>query len=280
MRRLLTMLALAVTIAACDSATPDVTPDASPVTPDAPPVTPDLRAFTVAGVPAGTTVELTDTDTLALPAFGGPATAPMLTVRSTGPIVTVARLGTDIVVRAIAVGEARLEVTASAAGFRDTTVAVSVRVVPGVCPPERPAGARDYFPIEEGATSNYELKTFSRSQQVSLEPLTATILNVRCLRGARRATVRYATPGGFTEDQPLVEDARNVVTFRSTSLGFYSVQAVLDRYSFTAANVLAVSIGVCSPAQSRFEAGIGFTFEGAICGALGGFSGRSITRVP
>ena len=262
--------------------TPEPPVTGPPVT--GPPVTGPpvvLRSFNLSGLPSQTEIELTDADTIAVPGlFGsGRPAGVALRVTATGGATAI---GTSaaLVVRAEALGDALVTLGVSAPGYRDTTATLAVRVVPSVCPPNPAAGARDYFPIEEGVTSRYTLEVFVRSERVSTEPLTATFQNVRCLRGFRRGMIRYTIPSRLPEDQPFAEDARNVIMFRSPALGSLSSQAVFERYSTTAPTVLAVPISVCSPAQSRFEAGIGFVREGAVCGGIGGFQGRAITRQP
>lgn len=272
LRTALAVLLTALAVSACDSSVPG--PPATEPPAAVPPATP-LRGFDLTGLPAATEIELTDADTLALPGLLGANRPAGLTLRVTG---TAAAVADALVIRAEALGNATVALSVSAPGYRDTTATVAVRVVPGVCPPEAPAQARDYFPVTEGAVTSYDLKTFQYSTLQSTETLTATLQNVRCRRSVRSGEVRYKVPSRPAETQPFTENASNEVAFRTPALGYSSQSARFARYAASQPDTISVSIGLCSPATMLFAAGVGFIREGATCGSLGGFSGRSIGR--
>lgn len=279
MRRLTLVLMLVAGLAACDSATPDPTPGPGPG-----PGPGALRAFTVADLPTVEAVEMRDTVQVALPVFGGPSDAPVLTVTASSELAILSQ-GATVQVRALAEGDGTLSVRASADGFRDTTVTIPVRVTPGVCPPEPAAGLHDVFPFENGQTWAFDVRTASGTLSTGVQwtergRLDATFQNVHCFRGARRGEVRYRFAiTGIVEVYPVSEVADHTIRFTTPSFYGYSRTVTFGRYQ--SAPTLEVRHPACAPAWLAFDAGVGLSLEYGSCyhGSASGFGGRRMERV-
>lgn len=269
MLRPLLALTFTLLLAACDTSVPDDT--AGP------------QEFEVSGVPGAADVELTDADTLALPTFTGPS-SPTVAVGAIGSAVSATRDGDRVVVRALALGEGAVTFTAQAAGYRDTTVSVAVRVVPGVCPPGSPAGARDFFPVVDGTVWTFDVEEYTGGGWSSPLGMTATFRLDPCVRAVRGGRVTYRTGGatGFSETIPFAEGPDNRVSFATTSLFVPSNRVTFDRYAATSESVLRVPLSVCASAPPMdFGDGVGLVREDFTCrGPAQQYFGRRITRTP
>ena len=245
------------------------------------PVAP-LRTFDLSGLPARVEVEQDDADTLAFADVLGeerPEGFGLAVVGSGG--ATAIGTADALVVQGRDVGDATLQITFSATGYADAEATLAVRVVPGVCPPPAPPGARDFFPATEGATATYTLKTFQSGTLQRSETLTSTVRSVRCRRGVRLTDVAFDVDGEARETVTARENAAGVVAFTTPALGLFQTTATFDRYApaFAAERVL-VPTGLCASAAMAFVDGVGFDGESATCDAAGGLAGRRIERQP
>ena len=195
MRASLFVLAL-LTLAACDSAEPVVDPV------NTPPVA-TLLSFDLSGLPAETEIELTDADTLAVAALA-PREGLSLAITGTEN-ATAANTADGFVIRASALGEGTVTLAVSAPGYRDTTATIAVRVIPGVCPPQRRPAPATTSPAAKTHFST-TLDTYQNSTLQTSERLTTTIQEVRCLRAVRTGVIRFSTAGFATEALPFCRE--------------------------------------------------------------------------
>ena len=199
MRASLFALAL-LALAACDSAEP-VTP--APLPADPQPAAP-LLSFDLSETATTeytlTVGEVIRTTTIFL--FVGEVLPPnvVFTARSSNPSVVRETLrSTELTLTGVGGGEAFIEIGMAAAGYRDTTVMLSVTVPQSRCPGDAPEGTADFFPVDESTVWQFSYTSSDTDASGTDTRVQGTMEMrfgaARCLNGSRMRPVSYLIAG-------------------------------------------------------------------------------------
>lgn len=286
-QRLLLLVCAVFALAACDAS--------DPMPQTTPPPTPGLRSFVVTGLPPHTEIAIFDTTTVPLPRFGGPDGPVIAAISVSAPaIASVAREADLLRVVARDLGEGTIGITATAPGYRDTTLSLPIRVVQGTCPPV-PEGLYDVFPFREASPNGAlpRTTTWDFALRQGTEAGTSggftwadrgtvrlAFEGVYCRRQTRVGEAVYRIEStGAVERHDVVETADNTIRFSTPRAFGISRTVSFNRYQSNP--LLTVPLGLCVDSRVQFESGRGLVEEGYACGGpAGSGSGRRLTRVP
>lgn len=205
---------------ACDSSSPTAPPVVAP-----PPVVPppsDLTEFTVSGVPASVQYEIGNEDVYYPGRYFGTSypSDTRFDFAVSGPQLTATPVANRVDVVAVEAGETEILITATAQGYRDATVIIPVRVIPGRCPPGATSAMFDQFPSVIGEAWQFDYRsrqTGPISSQI-VGTLTLTLLSETCEKSERVSIFEQKIVGVKTTDYSSTEyDRTSTTSARETS---------------------------------------------------------------